>query len=522
MEQIGSRSRRIIKIFIALYVVALAVRPIPGYPTYNLSLYILSLIAVAWTLSVRERILETATRRLLMSIGLLLLALHVTQMCKYDFFTDIDIVARHLWYAYYIPLIAIPMLSLCVSSRIGLHPDKGMDLRLIPLIIFCAILMILTMTNDLHQLMFSFNEGFADWRSDYDRGILFLIVNLWIYLMMVLSLALAVRRSMHTSSRKQSWIPFMTLVICLIMLIAFFIRDGGVTRPIFGYSFLTFPYIYNLMFILFWESCIKIGLLPSNTDYGVVLNISSIRARITKKNGDSVYSSPNALPLTDELKSVVPPLAVVLDDDTKLYCSEIGGGKLYWEEDISAITKINEELRRIYETLQGENLLIVQENKLIQDRASLDMTNRLYDEIAEALRPELVKIQTLLNSAKTLPDEGFKKALSEATIYGAYVKRKANLMLMGRNGQTVRLKELELAISESLEYAAGLGIRSAVNLKGDRDSSADAVIEAYDRFEKTLEEHLNEVTDVMAVINGDTSVMKLAIDPGELSEEVSL
>ena len=513
MEQIGVRSKRIMRIFIALYVLALLLRPVQGFPSMNASLFIPSAIAIGWAQSIKERITDKVMRYLLIGISHMLVFLHVLQMCKYDFFEHIDIAQRYLWYGYYIPLIVIPLLSLYASMNIGNNGKKQGRLKFIIPFVICLALVIIIMTNDIHGLVFKFAPDLNNWSKDYKRGIGFIVINVWIYGMMVLSLINAVRSCALSVARRLAWIPLVTLIFAIILLAVFFLEDSGATRQILGVRFFTFPFVYNVMFIMFWESVIKIGLIPSNTEYGGLFNLSSINAQITDMDGEPVLKSAGAMELNDDLKTVVPPLAVAIDADTKLYCSGIGGGKVYWEEDIRSVTGINNELLQVFEELRGENVLLLQEMRLKQDKVNVDTANRLYDEIAESLRPYLVKIQGLLDKTSGMPEVEFKRVLAEATIYGTYVKRKANLILTGRDKETLDVRDLKLAIGESLEYAKGLRISSDIHVFGEGEVPVDALLEAYDRFEARLESRMYDATDIQVIIDARMGFMRMSIFP---------
>ena len=513
MEQIGVRSKRIMWTFIALYVLVIILRPIQGFPTINASLFIPMAVAIGWAQSVKERIIDRTNRMLLIGISHMLVLLHMLQLAKYDFFSHIDIARRYLWYGYYVPLLVIPLLSLFVSMRLT-HPGrKGFGARYIIPLIVCITLVVFTMTNDIHGLMFKFAPGFVNWDSDYKRGIIFIADNIWIYGMMLLSLVNAVRGCVLSVAKKRAWIPFISLIAGFLLVVVFFVEDSGATRAVFGYSFLTFPFVYNVMFIMFWESVIKIGLIPSNVEYGALFNLSSINAQITDMDGKPVLKSAGAMELTEELKDSIPPLALTIDNNTKICCSKVGGGKLYWEENVAAIRQINIELARVVDALKGENTLLSQEMKLKQDKANVDIANRVYDEIAGQLKPYLVRIRSMLNNAPDMNEVDFKKALAEATIYGAYVKRKANLILIARDRETLNLKDLRLAVAESLEYAKGLRISSDVQLTAQGEAPVEAVIEAYDRFEACLENRLFDSTDILVIINGKMGFMRMCVTP---------
>ena len=76
---------------------------------------------------------------------------------------------RYMWYHFYLPMLFVPMLALLNALSLG-KPD-GYKLPKYAVDLWCisAALLLLVLTNDLHQLVFTFPEDSAIW-SDTDHG----------------------------------------------------------------------------------------------------------------------------------------------------------------------------------------------------------------------------------------------------------------------------------------------------------------------------------------------------------------
>lgn len=79
----------------------------------------------------------------------------VVRSAKYFIFWQPDAV-RYLWYLFYLPMLFVPMLALLIAMSLG-KPDeykfpKGMSV----LWIISGTLLLLVLTNDLHQFVFTF------------------------------------------------------------------------------------------------------------------------------------------------------------------------------------------------------------------------------------------------------------------------------------------------------------------------------------------------------------------------------
>ena len=98
----------------------------------------------------------------------LLIIWMVVRSAKYFIFWQPDAV-RYLWYLFYLPMLFVPMLALLIAMSLG-KPDeykfpKGMSV----LWIISGVLLLLVLTNDLHQFVFTFPKDAAVW-TDKNNG----------------------------------------------------------------------------------------------------------------------------------------------------------------------------------------------------------------------------------------------------------------------------------------------------------------------------------------------------------------
>ncbi len=126
-------------------------------------------LAVFWTVSLGKEIVEPYIRRSLQTGGLMLFLLFVLRFFRYSLDTPQEVVYRLLWYAYYIPIITLPVLSFGAGINIGggdsvrpvsrgisdfanrkdLRRNKKVSLVLMGL---SFLLILLYLTNDFHEL----------------------------------------------------------------------------------------------------------------------------------------------------------------------------------------------------------------------------------------------------------------------------------------------------------------------------------------------------------------------------------
>ena len=76
-------------------------------------------LTVMWCISIRRRILNTAIRKMLLSVGGLLLFWQIARIIKYDYVIVTGPIGRYCWYSYYIPMVLVPLIGVFVVDHIG-------------------------------------------------------------------------------------------------------------------------------------------------------------------------------------------------------------------------------------------------------------------------------------------------------------------------------------------------------------------------------------------------------------------
>lgn len=117
---------------------------------------------VVWGVSVWRRIVQKQARRYLLSASVLTVFWLAIRTMKFYLVTDINAV-RQIWYAYYIPMLFIPLLALFVALSLGKTENSHLPKWTAVLYIPTTILVLLVLTNDLHQLVFTFPSGTTVW-----------------------------------------------------------------------------------------------------------------------------------------------------------------------------------------------------------------------------------------------------------------------------------------------------------------------------------------------------------------------
>ena len=291
---------------------------------------------IGWGLSVSHRILQTQVRRYMVGVSCLTVFWFVIRSIKYFFVVAPDAI-RHLWYWYYCPMLFIPLLSVFVSMSLGkpesYHLPKWTRLLYLPTLFF----LLLVLTNDLHQLVFSFPAGtvWSDTDNGYEYGYYFvigweIICALAAFVIMLIKCRLAQRRK---------YLP--ALLLSCSILYAFIYASGARWMQVIGGDITA---VQCLMFTAILESCIQCGLIQTNTGYDELFKAGTFGAQIADHDHKVRYASANSPVLSEQIMCAAEEGAVNLDKHTLLKSYPIEGGHVYWQEDITDITALLEKL----------------------------------------------------------------------------------------------------------------------------------------------------------------------------------
>ena len=473
-----------------------AAAPLPSAACFMLTNLIYIGLAMAWGFSISRRILHRKDRRwLLMGCAMAVLWLFLRAV-KYRFFSD-DTITRHLWYCYYVPQILAPLFSLFAALQLGRREGDALSHKWYLLFIPAALLIGGILSNDLHQMAFRAMPGAATLEADYTHGWVYYFAMTWIVALLLATGIIVYRKCRVSESRRYAWVPLCVFLGGFVLCALSFANI---------YTFHKMPECFCLTFAAFWESCLQVGLLPTNGHYRYFFSESTVAAQIVDGQGTPVYRAKNAPDLTPDQLDAAARESILLNADTRLQSAPVQDGRVYWVEDISKINRIRAQLAEINAQLSEENELIQAENELKRQRAQIEEKNRLMDEMIALVQPQLLQINRLL-------EEESVQNLKQVCLLGAYVKRRVNLALICDKKSVVPVDELAHCIRESLTYLTQYGAVCALHQEGKGSVSSRSVQTAYDFFEDCLEAALPTLGALMVRVEcGERFSIRLMLE----------
>ena len=508
MPYISKKSRKYILIF-GIALILSELEQIFNFVGGRLQAYLQELntimfigITVTWIITVQRRVTDRKLRRYLVFGGTAIIALFIMRLIRWILFSRIFVVDRYFWYAYYIPTTILPFLSLLLALNVGREAEirsKKTEKTLIAIWI-CLIVMILT--NDLHNFVFKIG-GYYDGTLNYKYNYGYYIVIAWCVLLTAVSFVTLIIRSRTSVSKELALIPAYISMFFVTFLLIYIIR-GGKSPTILGRKLYNFQEIYALVYIGLWEASLRIGLIPSNSDYDDIFGLSTINAAIAGMEGKIKYRSDLAEEITeDEIARAENGEEVFLDENSVIRVQPIPVGKVAWVEDHTTINELNAGLKDALDRISEENNLLEMENEIKGQKASIEVRNKLYDKISFRTQWQLKKIEEILEKVE-LSGEDPDEAIKLCSVFGAYAKRQANLSIMAEHFKYLKLEELRYAIRESLENIRLLGVDANVSgIKADTEFEGELLIFAYEFFETTIEAALPDVETISCILLGE-------------------
>ena len=447
-----------------------------------------------WCYSLWIRIVQTQARRYLLAISVLMVLWILLRSIKYSIEnTDVE---RWLWYFYYFPMLFIPMLSVFVSRSLG----KGEDFRLPRwtkiLYVPTLLLLLLVLTNDLHQQVFSFPSGvLSDREYRYEVGYFFVMG--WEALCAGVALLSMVRNCRIPRGRNVCWLPLVPLALSLAYACAY-------VKKVYWVWVLAGDMTVSqcLIFASILECCIQCGLIPSNLGYDELFEATSLPVQITDQAFCSQYVSvamQETLP-PNELRQMRQD-TIHLGDDTLLKRHKLRRGWVFWKEDISALNQIREELELTRDELRDTGDVLAAENAQHARWLKLTEENRLYDMMESQTARQIAMLRDLLAELRKTEDpDRARHLLGQVIIIGTYVKRRSNLIFVGVQRGAISAQELRLCLNESSENISVYGADCKTIVKGEGQLTVEQATQVYDLFEAVVETGLESLRALLISI----------------------
>ena len=466
-----------------------------------------------WGVSIRRRIIQPQVRRYLIAISALMVFWISVRTIRYSL-NECVWLMRYLWYLYYLPMLVIPLLAVFVALSLGKAESFRLPNWTALFYIPTAVLLLLVLTNDLHQLVFVFPADAIVWMNDYHYGIGYFLTIAWIILCAVTALATMLLKCRIPHSRKVLILPFVPALLAVIYCALWVFR----VLEIFKLEWLKviagdMTVVFCLLFTAVLESCIQCGLIQSNTGYDELFMVSRLSAQITNQKNEVCLASLNAKKLTEEQRINAGTHYVLADKSTLVRSQPIGFGHVLWQEDVAELTETIEQIEENCRELAEHNR-IRRENLETQKKIlALQEKNRVSDLLHRETAGQIDLIDRMLAQYDVETDAGKRsRLLAGVAAVAAYIKRYGNLLLVSERTEMADIRDLSRCFDESFVNLELLGVNCLHTMPTDIVMATKDMLRVYSSFEMVMEACLYDLSHVWIHMRDYESGLRLNME----------
>lgn len=446
-----------------------------------------------WGRIVCRGVIQRTQRRCLGGIAAMLIFWVIVSTCDHFIFPGQEPLERYLCCIYYVPQILIAALTLTAALMAEQGEEAGPGKWSGAVFGGAAVLILLVMTNDLHQMFFSFRENEA-------RTQTICIPEPGYYVLVALimgcgfcALFLFVKRCRVPQRKKLAVLPLTGLAAMGIYSALYFLKDGfdGIDPG-------DMTALRCLLVAALFEFLIESGLFQANMGYDSLFQQSMLAVQITDCEHHTRYRSQGARDFSPEILTEADAAPVVLNQSVRLSGAAISGGHIYWQEDVAELLSVQEELEIAQEELRDTGDVLKAESEQKAYRLHLELENSLYDMVERQTARQVALLRDLTARLQQLEDlDTAKDLLGRIVVIGAYVKRRSNLIFVAGQEGTIRTEELLLCVKESAESLKLYGIGCRAEVTGSGRLQPETAYAAYDLFEAVIEKSLDTASSIL-------------------------
>lgn len=443
-----------------------------------------SFLVACWGVNCWRRILWHRTRYLTVVLVLLCLGFVMFRALRWYVFPRMPFLNRFLWYLYYLPMLFIPYIALLIFEGVT---EKPYPLGIKLLALLPTILLALVLTNDLHHLVFIPAEDY-NVSGKYTYAPLYYAELAWIIGASLFGLVRMMVVAKHKTGRKSGRMIALVGVLVLVYTV------GYVTgHEILG-GMLDLTSFYITITGVLVEMMIYYGAIPTNTDYEWCFTNASVNMQVLEKDGEAKFLSKEATPIEPEVFEALLENEKELEiGDEILYLHELRGGYVMWSENTAEITQAMEEAKEVNERLTRTNAELAKTIRIVEEQSKFKEGNRLFHDCIKQNSGVIRHMKKLLAKARTSSVEEKRSLLGLINIFGVYIKRRSNLVILNEMPSTNAGGELRLCVSEMSGYLKDFGIEVNATVGELPGLTIENAVLFYDFLEELLYRYLPDI-----------------------------
>lgn len=247
---------------------------------YLINSLIFSLAVSYWTFLRTDYLQLREFRHYRLALGLTMILWFFCKCARDRFFMENNTMVRYSWYGYYISIILLPLLCYELSLEFDRSAEKRVRICKRASRIFAAILIMLVMTNDIHEFAFTFPKGPAEWNDSHGYNIVYYLIVLTGATWFILTIVHVFRQCILPKTKKYVLLLIFPLIIGFVYLAMYFLNAD---LYINGIRFFTLPDVFCWLTIVFVEGCETVYCIGTHSANEEVLLAHRIKSEISEK-----------------------------------------------------------------------------------------------------------------------------------------------------------------------------------------------------------------------------------------------
>lgn len=378
------------------------------------------------------RVSDPVLRRYTMAVFLLLCFWIIIRMARllsgYE-----GAVHRYTWYLYYVALLYVPMLFLWIALHVdGRISPKRMEGVKKGTFAIASFLLLLVLTNDLHEWIFVFEDDTLAYR----HGNLMLLIGLFYAVFVFVSAIILVKRAIAMPNKTNLLIPVSAILALTLYTVIFvlFLNNKIATE-------LTRAII--LFVLLIFLSMVQFGLIPLNTKHGIIFQHSNASMLIRDLDREIALAPKNESAYRFYVRKEQP----------------IRGGTVLWLEDRTELQQLFDEEAIINDKLEENYRILQKQYEVERDLQTTHAKTRLQEQITSHLQADLQNLDHAIRDIESGTGEIQKRKLSIATLELMRIKHSSHFLMVYLMEGHIQVENFLLSIQAITKLAQGMGIR---------------------------------------------------------------
>lgn len=389
-----------------------------------------------WLIRIYYKLYDKRVRKYVLTIGFLIVFWMIIRINKSVI--DINILERYSWYLYYISLIFIPCIFYICASSILNNFNKW---KKILIYLISTILLILVLTNDLHQLVFKFNNG-SFYYDDYSYKFGYYIISVWIFLLFGGGMIKLAINRMKVYKDIKVFMPIIVLLLG-ITYTACYVLD---IKP---FSAMNMSIVNSVLICIGIELIFYLDLIPNNSKYIKTFENSNLDIMIISINGKSMYKTKefNLLPesIYNDINKNMPRDNYIFDN-INYKVKRNNDSFVILKSDLSMLNNLKKEIKTNQKKLLEQEKSLILEKKTKEELYKIQLRKNAIEKVESKLKENKEKINCILNKNNVTNDDLIM--LKKLIIYS---KKKSMLVISELNDDIYNEDNVKIVLSELIK-----------------------------------------------------------------------